>query len=135
MNVSSLYALSSATRSVNDTTLSQSIATGNAKEIGDITQSSLNSSSTSPTVMYINSESEIDAKSTSLGDTAAIRVFKDGNVSIDGDLHIAGVKTVIVENGDLIINKDIRYADTTSSFAWIVKNGNIIMDKNVTYVA
>lgn len=86
-------------------------------------------------ITSIASEFEIDSKSTPLGDTSAIRVFKDGDVSIDGNLDLTGVKTVIVENGNLIINKDIRYADKASSFAWIVKNGNIIIADTVQNIA
>lgn len=56
-------------------------------------------------------------------------------MSIDGNLDLAGVKTVIVENGNLIINKDIRYADKTSSFAFIVKQGNIIIADSVKNIA
>ena len=40
-----------------------------------------------------------------------------------------------MENGNLIINKDIRYADKTSSFAFIVKNGNIIIADTVKEIA
>lgn len=56
---------------------------------------------------------------------------KDGNLTIEScpnnTLTLDGVRTVIVENGDLIIKCNIVYAsnDTTSSWAFIVKNGNI----------
>lgn len=135
VNVASSYALSSATNSVsNDSVLSQVIASGSTLEVGNITQSSVNA----PGIYIntnINSEFDIDSKSTMLGDTTNIRVFKYGDVSIDGNLDLTGVKTVIVENGNLIINKDIRYADTSSSFAWIVKNGNIIISDTVLDIA
>ncbi len=64
-----------------------------------------------------------------------IRVFRDGDVSVDGNLDLTGVKTVIVENGNLIINNNIRYADSASSFAWIVKNGNVIIADTVQEIA
>lgn len=42
---------------------------------------------------------------------------------------------MIVENGNLLINADIRYADKASSFAWIVKNGNIIIADTVQNIS
>lgn len=135
VNVASSYGLSSATRSVSDNSaLSQIIASGSSSEAGSITSSSMNTSGIRVNTS-IASEFEIDAKSTKLGDTANIRVFKDGDVSIDGNLDLAGVKTVIIENGNLIINKDIRYTDKTSSFAFIVKQGNIIIADSVQNIA
>lgn len=57
---------------------------------------------------------------------------KDGDLTIDScgtnkTLTLDGVRTVIVENGDLIIKCNIVYAsnDTTSSWAFIVKGGDI----------
>lgn len=135
MNVASSYALSSATNSVsNDGVLSQVISSGSTAEIGNITQSSLNTSGIY-TVTSLVSELEIDSKSIPLSDAVNIRVFKDGDVSIDGNLDLTGVKTVIVENGNLIINSDIRYNDSVSSFAWIIKNGNIIVADTVQEIA
>lgn len=135
MNVASSYALSSATNSVsNDGVLSQAITSGSTAEIGSITQSSLNTSGIY-TVTSIVSDLEINSKSTPLSDAVNIRVFKDGDVSIDANLDLTGVKTVIVENGNLIINNNIRYADSVSSFAWIVKNGNIIIADTVQEIA
>lgn len=83
----------------------------------------------------ITSEFQIDPKSIPLSDATNIRVFKDGDVTIDGILDLQGVKTVIVENGNLIINQDIRYANKDASFAWIVKNGNIIVADTVQNIA
>ncbi|EKD29305.1 MAG: hypothetical protein ACD_78C00448G0001 [uncultured bacterium (gcode 4)] len=135
VNVASSYALSSATNSVsNDGVLSQVISSGSTAEIGNITQSSLNTSGIY-TVTSLVSELEIDSKSIPLSDAVNIRVFKDGDVSIDGNLDLTGVKTVIVENGNLIINSDIRYNDSVSSFAWIIKNGNIIVADTVQEIA
>ena len=54
-----------------------------------------------------------------------------GNLTIEncsgGAFPLDGVRTVIVENGDLIIkcNTVYRSGDTSSSWAFIVKNGNI----------
>lgn len=69
-----------------------------------------------------------------MGDATNIRVFRDGDVSIDGNLDISGVKTIVVENGNLIINKSMTYRDKNSSLAWIVKNGNIIIADTVTNI-
>lgn len=38
----------------------------------------------------------------------------------------------MVENGDLVITKDIVYADANSSYAFVVKKGNIIVDTSVS---
>jgi len=135
VNVGSSYALSSATRSISaDATLSQTITSEGVAEEEKITQSSVNIPGGSATVNILSS-TEIDQKSVMLGDTEAIRVFKDGDISIDGNLNISSVKTIVVENGNLIINKNIRYADATSSFAWIVKNGDIIIADTVQEIA
>lgn len=136
VNVASSYELSSTTNSVsNNNTLSQVITSGSTLETGNITQSSVNTPGIGGIDISIGSDSDIDSKSTPLGDATNIRVFKDGDVSIDGNLDLTGVKTVIVENGNLTINQDIQYADTTSSIAWIVKNGNIIIANTVKNIS
>jgi hypothetical protein len=47
---------------------------------------------------------------------------------------LAGVKTLVVENGDLTINCNNTYpsSDTSSSWAFIVKGGNIKISNTVT---
>lgn len=135
VNTSSSYALSSATNSVSDNAaLSQTIASGSTNEEGSILRSSTGLLMNNTTVS-ISSEFEIDSKSTPLNDATNIRVFKNADVSIDGNLSLAGVKTIIIENGNLIINKDIAYANKTSSFAWILKNGNVIIADSVKNIA
>lgn len=136
VNVASSYGLSSVTRSVSDNnSLSQLIASGSQSESDRLVNSSRNTSGISTSVS-ITSDVDIGAKSTKLGDADNIRVFKGGDVSIDQNLDISGVKTIIVEDGNLIINKDIRYAaDKTSSFAWIVKHGNVIVASSVKNIA
>jgi hypothetical protein len=44
------------------------------------------------------------------------------------------VKTIIVENWDLIITKNMTYKNKFASVAWIVKNGNIIITDSVTKI-
>lgn len=135
VNTSSSYALSSATNSVSDNAnLTQKIASGGNSEEGSILRSSTGVV-TSNTIVNISSSLELDSKSTRLGDAVNIRVFKNADVSIDSELSLAGVKTIIVENGNLIINKDMVYANKTGSFAWIVKNGNIIIANTVKNIA
>ncbi len=88
VNANSSYALSSSTRSISgNNTLSATIVSGSDAEAGKITQSSKNTSGIY-TNTSIGSEFEIDSKSTKLGDSSAIRVFKDGDVSIDGNLNL-----------------------------------------------
>jgi len=83
----------------------------------------------------IVSVSDLVSKSVPFGDNESVRVFKNGDVFISGNIDLLGVKTIIVENGNLVINNDIRYADKTSSFAWIVKNGNVIITNTVQNIA
>jgi hypothetical protein len=136
VNTASSFALSSATRSIsNNSLLSQSITSGSLAESLKIANASSVGLAGISTVINIASEYDIDPKSVPLGDTTNIRVFKDGNVSIDGTLDLTGVKTIVIENGNLIINKNIRYMSPNASFAWIVKNGNIIVADSVTEIA
>ena len=51
----------------------------------------------------ITSVSDLVSKSVPLGDNESVRVFKNGDVSISGNMDLSGVKTIIVENGNLII--------------------------------
>ncbi len=50
---------------------------------------------------------------------------------------LQGVRTLIVENGNLIINCNNGYgsSDISSSWAFIVKNGNILVSSGVTNMA
>ncbi|PJC56657.1 hypothetical protein CO024_01880 [Candidatus Gracilibacteria bacterium CG_4_9_14_0_2_um_filter_38_7] len=134
VNASSSYALSSATKSISDNNISEIITSGGQNEEGKISQSSINT-----TGIYmpidITSVSDLVSKSVPLGDNESVRVFKNGDVSISGNMDLSGVKTIIVENGNLIINNDIRYADKTSSYAWIIKNGNVIITHTVGNIA
>lgn len=56
-----------------------------------------------------------------------ILAVKNGDLTIEGCSNgvfiMDGVRTVIVENGNLIINCNLVYAsnDASSSYAWIVK--------------
>lgn len=136
INVNPSFALSSATKSTsNNSLLSQAIASGSLVESLKIANASSVGLAEILTVINITSEYDIDPKSVPLGDTNNIRVFKDGDVSIDGTLDLAGVKTIVIENGNLIINNNIRYMSPNASFAWIIKNGNIIVADSVTEIA
>lgn len=73
-----------------------------------------------------------------------ILALKNGNLTIECTTGITatellGVRTVIVENGDLIINCNNGYgsgsSDISSSWAFIVKNGNIRVASTVTNIA
>ena len=56
-------------------------------------------------------------------------------LTIKVPIDLTGVKTIIVEDGDLVINKNITYSGSTSSWAFIVKKGNIKIAQNVTKIA
>ncbi len=67
-----------------------------------------------------------------------ILALKNGNLTLDGcgnSLALSGIRTVIVEGGNLIIKCNLTYADANASWAFIVKGGNIIIDKAVTNLA
>lgn len=85
--------------------------------------------------MYIANLGELMSKSEKFADTETVRVFKNANVTIGGDVNLTGVRTIIIENGNLFINADITYADKDASFAWVVKNGNIIVRHDVENIA
>gem|GEM_PF-5549064 len=85
--------------------------------------------------VYIANLGELMSKSEKFSDTEAVRVFKNANVTIGGDMNLAGVRTIIIENGNLFINADVTYANKDASFAWVVKNGNIIVHHSVDTIA
>ena len=64
-----------------------------------------------------------------------------GNVTIgvagtNCSFMIDDIKTLIVQDGNLVINCNIAYnPNTGASWAFIVKNGNIIVDKSITNLA
>lgn len=70
-----------------------------------------------------------------------ILTLKNGNLTIDNcvsnEIVLTGVRTVIVEGGDIIFRCNVGYgsSDTTSSWAWIAKGGNIVISTNVMYLA
>lgn len=66
------------------------------------------------------------------GDNTNVRVFPSGDVSIDQLIRLSGTKTIIIENGDLLVNKNVEYANVDASWAFIVKNGNVRIAKDVT---
>lgn len=69
------------------------------------------------------------------------------NLTINEEFKLSdgqGAKTFIIENGDLIIDANIKYGECTKSFctvrdtaslAFIVLNGNIIIDKDVEEIS
>lgn len=78
-------------------------------------------------------------------DLDVLRV-KGGSLTVDQDYTLSdgeGAKTIIVEDGDLIINKNIKYGTCnktggvcnvtdTASLAFVVLNGNVYVDPGVT---
>jgi hypothetical protein len=64
-----------------------------------------------------------------------ILYVKGGNATINTPLSVNGVQTIIVEDGSLIIESDITYANADSSIAFIVRNGNIAVKDTVGNIA
>lgn len=56
---------------------------------------------------------------------------KDGNLQI-GTINMTGVKTVLVENGNIVFTQNTKHANANDSWAFIVKDGNIEVKKDVT---
>ncbi len=56
----------------------------------------------------------------------------NNNLTIKKDLKLSGVKTILVENGNIVFEADTSYQNTDASWAFIAKNGNIIIDSKVT---
>lgn len=81
----------------------------------------------------IYSLGDFDTSGLSLSDYNDVYAIK-GNLTINSELTLSGVKTVIVEDGNLFINKNILN-DSRSSWAFIVRNGNIVIDEGVTSIA
>ena len=135
ISVASSTALSSATNSSSgNTTLTDTIGSGSRAEISNISRSSTGTIEINSSIYNIMTEAEIDTKSEKMQDVNNIRIFKKGDVSIDAVLNLPGVKTIIIEDGNLFINRNLTYANLTSSYAFIVKNGNIVIGKDVTKI-
>lgn len=113
---------------------------------GMSTQGSLFANST-----VLNSESAISNTTFSQRlDGERIFTLERGDVTITGNntvsvsgaqqatLSLSNRSTVIIKNGDLIINTNVTYADMTNNvvpaIAFIVQNGNIKIDPRVTRI-
>jgi hypothetical protein len=86
-----------------------------------------------PSGTSISSESDFDVLLPAFRDQSDIRVQKYGDLSL-GNLHLTGVRTIIVEDGDLRINGNIDQS-AGASYAFVVKNGNIVVDSSVTSIS
>lgn len=90
--------LSSATKSIaGDTGINTLIASQSALERGRIQSASENATSNGLLNTQVFSLPDLLARSEAFSDNASIRVFKKGNIVIDGKLDLIGVRTVIVE--------------------------------------
>ena len=96
----------------------------------------------------INTSTDINLFNSTKYDNQSVYHVKSGDLTIsneyvlnDGD----GAKTYIIEDGDLIINKNIKYGACpagknctvreTASLAFIVLNGSVYIDPSVTEIA
>ncbi len=55
-----------------------------------------------------------------MGDAPNIYTIKKGTVTIDGDIQLKGIGTLLIEEGTLIINGNITYVDANSSWSFVV---------------
>ncbi|EKD66546.1 MAG: hypothetical protein ACD_49C00035G0001 [uncultured bacterium (gcode 4)] len=124
--------LSSLTTNITDENIQDKI---NLSSSG--TKESINSLSIKPFVSnFTNNISSISSFDNldKLWDNSDIRISKQ-EMSINWTLNLSWKKTIVIENWDLIINKDIKYVGNTSSWAFIVKNWNIIISKDVSEIS
>ncbi|MDD3120579.1 MAG: hypothetical protein PHF46_04170 [Candidatus Gracilibacteria bacterium] len=64
------------------------------------------------------------------------KVIKSNSPIIINEItELEGVKTLVIENGDLTINTNITYKNKNASWAFVVKNGNINISNNVTRIS
>jgi uncharacterized repeat protein (TIGR01451 family) len=93
--------------------------------------------STSRTVSTI-----ADLEALALNGNKNILAINGGTLTIENcgtpankTLEMTGVRTILVENANLIIKCNNKYADASSSWAFIVKDGNIQVSSGVTNLA
>lgn len=60
------------------------------------------------------------AQFSKMGDAQNIYVLHKGTVTIEGDLVLQGIGTLLIEEGTLVINGNVTYADANSSWAFVV---------------
>lgn len=92
-------------------------------------------SSTGPKT--ITNCSDLASQLSSLNGNTGILVVKGADLTIDCELNLTGIRTILVQNGNLILKRNIQYQTnaSTASWAFIVENGNVIIHPNVTNLA
>ncbi len=107
---------------------------GNSSQIQSIdTFIAPNTASTAPMNTLIASADQLNNNPLfNYGSNGSVVILPKGNLTFDGVIELSGVKTIVVEDGDLILSKNITYLDSNASVAFIVKHGNIIVDSSVT---
>ncbi len=84
------------------------------------------------------SELRSDSKVKSLNDNKDVYIVPAGyDLQIDTTATLSSKKTVIIEQGNLVINYNIAYQanDSLASWAFIVKKGDILINPSVTKIA
>lgn len=130
--------LSSLTSEItSDSNFNNKINETNISDTNKITSSILIKNSSLDDVI-VEGVADFDKLLPQLWDNQNIRIIKDKNLIIKAwvwDLKLFATKTIIIENWDLIINRDISYFWTDSSWAFVVKNGNILVSKDVSKIS
>lgn len=122
---------------VSDSSFNNKINESNIKEWTQLNSSDFTKNNALSDIIIKNS-TDFEKLLTQVWDNPNIRTIKNKNLIIDAntlDINIVWVKTIIVENWDLIINRNISYLWTDSSWAFIVKNGNILISKDVSKIS
>lgn len=118
---------------VSNTSINQTIQSNAIGSRDAIGRMSGDTSTAGSTMVYnVYDANGLTTQGTSFGDNANVRVFPNGDVSIDQAIRLSGTKTIVIERGDLIVNKNIEYANGDASWAFIVKNGHVKIAKDVT---
>ena len=86
----------------------------------------------------VSNNAQFATKLEKLWDNPSVRILKKWNLVIwnpFSTFKLSWVKTIIVEEWDLVINSDTEYMWSDDSFAFIVKNWNIYVSKSVTKIS
>ena len=127
-------------RNISSSTVSAEVNADTQARIasGDSTESSLLDRSSTGTIgsavsLTVSTVSDLDTLP-QIGDTTGAQILSQGDIHITNPLTLSGRRTIIIAQGDLVIDADMQY-DSTASWAWVVQHGNIIIKSTVQNIA
>ena len=105
----------------NDGTINTIIASGTTSEAERISTTSSSATHGVTRTIDIISSADLLAKTDVFSESSSVRIVRGANLHIAKNVSLSGVRTIIVEDGDLMIDRDVTYADKKASYAFIVK--------------